>query len=524
MRFVNVALVAFASLGQGARCTSAGGAPVVQTSSGKIKGHAAPNVSGVWEFLGIRYAQPPVGELRFAAPESLENSSKTSVDASSWPMDKDCPANLAPPSTFPNFTGNGAHIVSIFTGHTGNPQSEDCLALNIWTKSCSSSTKKPVLIFLHGGRFAIPGPHNPFYQGQYLAGAEDLVIVTINYRLGIFGFPGGPGLTQNVGLLDQRAAVEWVKSNIAGFGGDTSRIILWGQSAGAASVDYYSYAYKSDPIIAGLISDSGTALSFNPNTPAYSLSSFYNVSGTLGCGGPNDDPATVVACVRQQTFSAILAAVLKAPPLPSPVLAQPVFHPTVDNVTVFSDYSALSAAHAYAKIPYLLGNNANEDGTYRVNAFAAGVSLTDAQWAAFDRAAFTCPTMAEANSRSAAKVPVWRWFYNGVWPNLNIFNNSGTYHGSDLTLVFGTTLNLTGQADTAAEATVGKYFMNAFAAFAKNPTSGLTSFGWPVYNPKTASLNEIALADSTTPKFVKSSTVDSQCPAVNNPTPGMGAF
>ena len=80
-----------------------------------------------------------------------------------------------------------------------------------------------------------------------------------SYRLNIFGFPGSPNATQNLGLLDQRLAVEWVRDNIAGFGGDPTRITLFGQSAGGASVDYYSYAWTSDPIVAGFIPESGTA-------------------------------------------------------------------------------------------------------------------------------------------------------------------------------------------------------------------------------------------------------------------------
>lgn len=295
--------------------------------------------------------------------------------------------------------------------------------------------------------------------------------------------------------------------------------------------------------MAGLISNSGTALSFNPNTFQYSTSSFYNLSGTLGCGGASADPATVVACVREKNSSAVLAASLKPPPLPSKTgIFQPVFQPTVDNVTVFGDYQALSDAHAYAKIPYLLGNNKNEDGTYRVNAYIANVSLTDAQWAAFDRAAFTCATRNEANSRAAAGVPVWRWFYNGVWDNLNLYPNAGTYHGSELSLIFGTTLNLTGQADSPAEAKIGQDFMKVWAAFASNPTSGLTKIGWKIYSPNgrrgpihltlcrkltlksAATLATLPSSSSDSPTLVNPNTVDSQCPAKNDPSPAMGAF
>ena len=149
-------------------------------------------------------------------------------------------------------------------------------------------TKKPVFAFFHGGRFTIPGPHSPFYNGQYLADNEDVVVVTINYRLGIFGFSGAPGIEQNAGLRDQRSAIEWLRDNVAGFGGDPSRIIIFGQSAGGASVDYWAYSYEKEPVVAGIISHSGTALSFIPNTPEYSRSIYNNVTSTLGCNNTTD--------------------------------------------------------------------------------------------------------------------------------------------------------------------------------------------------------------------------------------------
>ncbi|KAG9684842.1 cholinesterase, partial [Aureobasidium melanogenum] len=229
-----------------------GSSAPVNTTSGLIIGHASRNRSQVSEYLGIPYAQPPLGELRFAAPQQY--SSDDIFNASSF--SPDCPANLPPPSTYPGLTASGQRIYLNFADQVGNPQSEDCLTLNIWTKATTHKSPKAVLLWIHGGRFTLPGTHSLFYQGQYLADQEDVIVVTINQRVNIFGYPGAPGETQNLGLLDHRMAVEWVRDNIAGFGGDPHRITLFGQSAGGAATDFYAYAWKEDPIVAGLVSHS----------------------------------------------------------------------------------------------------------------------------------------------------------------------------------------------------------------------------------------------------------------------------
>ncbi|KAL9036167.1 MAG: hypothetical protein Q9180_004452 [Flavoplaca navasiana] len=262
------------------------------TTSGLIIGHQARNRSDVTEFLGIKYAEAAVGELRFAAPKRYIALPGVIYNASEW----------------------------------------------------------------------IPGPNSPFYNGQYLSDTEDVVVVTPNYRLGVLGFSGAPGIQQTVALLDHRSVVEWVRHNIAGFGGDPLRIVIFGQSAGGSAVDYYSFAWKEDPIVAGLISHSGTSLSFNPNTVEYAQRIWYNVSQTIGCGGSNVDTAAVLSCVRAANVTTVLAAAAKVPALPSIALAQASFHPTIDNVTVFGNYEELSASGGFAKVPYLIGNTDFEAG------------------------------------------------------------------------------------------------------------------------------------------------------------------
>ncbi|KAI1854333.1 hypothetical protein JX265_012502 [Neoarthrinium moseri] len=539
------AAIAVTSLLTGTLATCAT-SPSINTTSGLIIGHSAANRSEVTEFLGIRYAKAPVGDLRFAPPERYLAPEGTVYEASNWAPD--CLSNKPPVSSFPNFSEpSGLHVWKNFAAQNGNPSSEDCLMLNIWTKSPTTSANKPVLIWFHGGReypsifirtsltvvgFTIPGPHSPFYNGQYLSAAEDVVVVTPNYRLGIFGFSGAPGLPQNAALRDHRSVVEWTRDNIAGFGGDPSRITIFGQSAGGASVDYYSFAWKDEPIVAGLISHSGTSLSFNPNSQEYAQRIFFNVSQAVGCGGPDDDSDTVVNCVRQANSSAILAAAAKVPALPTIALAQATFHPTVDDELVFGNYQTLAENGSFSETPYLLGNADFEAGWYKLSAWAARVNLTEPQWDLYNQRAFTCPTGSSAQYRVARGVPTWRYRYHGDWDNLRLYNStaglgargSGAYHGSDVEMVFGTGQDVSGVPNSADEDAVSVYMMGAWAAFARDPVQGLAEYGWPSYETSRETLVELALENNLQPVFVDPQVYDAACPIVNDPSPGQGAF
>ncbi|KAK1149584.1 hypothetical protein N8T08_005133 [Aspergillus melleus] len=491
---------------QGAAVQSVGAR--VSTSSGLIEGHAAPGEPSVSEYLGIPYAQAPTNDLRFAPPVAYE--SDTSLQAKAY---------------------------------LGTSQSEDCLYLNVWTQP-KTSTPKPVLVFIHGGRFAVGGANSPFYDGQHLAANEDVVVVTFklvkfptpmplrdvpsngySYRLNIFGFSGAPGLTQNVALLDQRMAVEWVYENIAAFGGDPEHITIFGQSAGGASVDYYSYIWTEKPLVSGLISHSGTALSLKPNTAEESASYFYHVSKTLDCGDSSADVEEVVKCLRQQSYGDILKAVAKVPAASSPALPQPVFHPTVDNVTVFGDYAERSAAGKFAKLPYLVNNNDNEAGYYRVNAFAASLALTDEDWDQFNLAAFTCPSDQAAKDRAANGVPVWHSRYFGDWDNMRLYPTSGAYHGVDLPMVFGNSADISAASASKVEQEFSEYMASAWVAFARDPQKGLTKFGWPQYDAKKNTLIGLAHKNSVKAELLNLSDFQEGCAALDgDTTPGKGAF
>ena len=302
--------------------------------------------------------------------------------------------------------------------------------------------------------------------------------------MNIFGFPGLPGMPQNLGLLDQRLAIEWVRDNIAAFGGDPTRITIFGQSAGGASVDYYSYAWVSDPIVEGFIPESGTATSFNQPLSTNNTVAWYNTTEKLSCGGPSAGIAATVACMRTKTFEDILAASVPPPGLAS---VTGLFPPTIDDTVVFSDYPTRALAGNFIKKPYLAGNNDYEAGLFKIIAAASGTFLPNIDWAIFNLADFTCPAANAAAFRVFHGVSTWRYRYFANFPNLRLTStpDSGAYHGAEIATVWATAEDASGLADTVPEAAISSYLQSAWAAFAKAPSTALSAppYSWPKYNP-----------------------------------------
>ncbi|KAL0939828.1 carboxylesterase [Colletotrichum truncatum] len=483
----------------------------VNTTNGAITGHAASNSSSVIEYLGIPYAKPPVGNLRFAAPERF--SGDAPFEASSFGFD--CPLTPSRRVDYPDMTPQAQQIIGYFASAAGTPQSEDCLTLNIWSKPSrkSHSAQKPVIVFFYGGRFAIGNTHSPFYNGKYFAEAQDVVVVTVNYRLNIFGFPGAPGEPQNLGLRDQRAAVEWVRDNIAGFGGDPGKITIAGQSSGGVAVDYWTYAYTEDPIVNGLIAPSGNAFSFPLNSPEVPERNWNTVVAAVNCTSAED----AMVCMRGKSWEDIKAAAAAVRPTSSSSVlrAIPPFYPVVDNEIVFSDYVALTKAGKFSKLPALFGNNDNEDGYYRIPAYGNGVVPTPEQVSSFLLESFTCPNSYQGAARLAQGVPVWVYRYLGDWDNTRLFPTSGAYHGVDLHMIFGASGDVSGIPPSETQRQLTRLMQSAWAAFANDPENGLSEvLGWPKFDLNGESLIVLGKGNDPEPQFVKPALYDAPCSTV----------
>ena len=223
-----------------------------QTVNGVVEGNIEP--SGIRSFKGIPYAQPPVGELRFREPQPVHNWEGVRQTKAFGPR-----AMQLPIYSDMQFRSNGV--------------SEDCLYLNVWTPAktagghLASDEHLPVLVYFYGGGFIAGDGSEYRYDGESLA-RRGIVTVTVNYRLGIFGFLAHPDLTKesahhssgNYALLDQHAALVWVQQNIAAFGGDPARVTIGGESAGSFSVSAQVASPLNKGLLAGAIGESGSLL------------------------------------------------------------------------------------------------------------------------------------------------------------------------------------------------------------------------------------------------------------------------
>ncbi|MFL0252507.1 carboxylesterase/lipase family protein [Clostridium neuense] len=300
---------------------------IVNTLYGEVKGERIDGIS-IWK--GIPYAAPPVGSLRFCPPNP----------PSSWDGIRDA-SKFGKSAMQPE--------KSTLIGDKSGTISEDCLYLNIWSPNADDKLR-PVMVWIHGGGFIAGSGYDGIYDGTSFAKEGNVVIVTLNYRLGAFGFlylkeiAGEKYSTSgNCGLLDQIAALKWVKENIKAFGGDPNKITIFGESAGAASIGNLLAMPAAKGLFNQAIIESTTKLAINSATASKATNKLINLLG-----------------IEKNEFEKLIA--LPADKLVKASLTFPMatFRPVIDNVSIPEDPEDLLRKGAAKNIPIICGSNKDE--------------------------------------------------------------------------------------------------------------------------------------------------------------------
>lgn len=389
---------------------------------------------GVSAFLGVPYAAPPVGPNRWRAPQPAARWTgvrQAKAFSANCMQDDGSTARNMPPWT-PEYMIQG-------------PVSEDCLYLNVWTPARSASAKLPVLVWIHGGAFRSGGGDVPVYEGRNLA-SRGIIVVSINYRLGIYGFLAHPLLTAeagtsgNYGLRDQVAALAWVKRNIRAFGGDPSRVTVAGQSAGAASVHDLILSPLAKGLFVRAIAQSGSGMGFP--MPARAAA---EATGTRIARAAKAETLEAMRALTPQQF---LQAERQGGPASSPI---------ADGVVLPADPSASSA---YNDTPILTGLVADEGSAFGMRARSADAFRNDIlrRYGSFAErflAAYPAEDAVQSSSalgrdravasmllwarerRKTTRYPIYAYLFSHVEPGPDSAK-FGAFHSSEIPYVFGT--------------------------------------------------------------------------------------
>lgn len=351
---------------------AAGDPAVVETVTGRVRGEVA---AGHREFSGIPYAAPPTGPLRFRPP----------APAQKWPDVRDAthpgPRCIQNPSADLEF---------------GRQTDEDCLMLNVWTPPVSAEPK-PVMVWIHGGAFV--NGSGSVYNGSWLASRGDIVVVTVNYRLGTLGFLAHPALgpagdVGNYGLADQQAALRWVRDNISRFGGDPAKVTVAGESAGGMSVcDHLVAPGSSDLFRAAVVMSAPCQV--QADLPTAERASVAYAAGA-GCA----DPVTAADCLRG---------------LPVDELREPVWYtgigedrltgPVTGTQTLPVDPVRTIAEGRALEVPVLIGTTRDEFTLFVALQYLRGVRYPDTEYPALLRDTFGADAAAVAARYPLADYP-----------------------------------------------------------------------------------------------------------------------
>ncbi|CAH1788502.1 unnamed protein product, partial [Owenia fusiformis] len=302
--------------------------PVVRiTDTASVRGiisYVPDNPRPAYNFLGIPYAAPPIGDNRFRVTQPFQM----------WTGERDATEY-----------GSSCPQLNSFD------YDEDCLFLNIWTPTLDPTANKAVMLYIHGGSMR---SGSGMRNGTGFAVLQDVIKVAINYRLGVLGFwtTGDAQAPGNYGFLDQQFAIQWVRQHIAAFGGDPNRITIYGASAGGVSVSAQVLSPMNAGLVTRAISQSGVAIAANRVNP-YFIETPKSDLIALSVGCVDTDPGLVVACMRLLDMETILRH--EAGVWPEPVI----------DGTFMPDYPInLYNQGRFNKIPYILGFNRDEGWTF----------------------------------------------------------------------------------------------------------------------------------------------------------------
>ncbi|MBN2026561.1 MAG: carboxylesterase family protein [Actinobacteria bacterium] len=481
---------------------------VPQLDSGPISGNLD---DGVWTYLGIPYAEPPVGELRWKEPQPVTAWEDVLECDDFGPA---CPQNAWP---YPVLSG----IMDV--GAT----SEDCLYLNVWTPAESPEEGLPVMVWIHGGGFTTGAGNIPIYNGRNLA-EQGVVVVNFNYRLGPFGFLALPELSQespngvsgNYGMLDQIAALEWVRDNINVFGGDPDNVTIFGESAGGASVCYLMASPLAEGLFERAIVESGGFMDFgmpsgdDGGTLEDAEMTGRQIARDLGANDADD----VLAAMREVTPEALLEAASEQ----TNVLGMMNMGPVVDGWFLTDAPSAVFAAGEQQDVPLLIGTNANEGAYFAPDMTQQQYELlfdyvygeyADQVYALFpaDTPEQVKPAFSElltamgfaAGSKFAAATtadigaPVYLYKFTKVSSDPGL-EPLGAFHGLEITYVFGNFDQVQQVTPTAEDIALSEAMMaywTNFAATGDPNGQGLPE--WPAFTIDTDLYQELGVNVST---------------------------
>uniref|UniRef100_A0A3B3UY59 Carboxylic ester hydrolase n=2 Tax=Poecilia latipinna TaxID=48699 RepID=A0A3B3UY59_9TELE len=523
--------------------------PIVYTKYGRVRGRVMKVLDGyIRVFLGIPYARPPVGSYRFMPPTPMPK----------WEHVKD--AGALPNScyqihdtTFPGFEG-----AEMWNPNT--PVSEDCLYLNVWGPDYKTPTPRPedrvpVLVWIYGGAFVSGTSTLNVYQGHFLCKSQNVVVVSMNYRLGPLGFlaiNGNQHIRGNQGLLDQRLALKWVVDNIAAFGGDPKKITIFGESAGAASVGFHLVSPGSQGLFQRAVMQSGA-----PNA-AWAIATkneIYErgIKLALLIGCPVNNPHRMEYCL-QDAYVGEIVRLQYEKLVPLSLLPYP-FVPHIDGDVIPSDIETLLNLTSLPTKELFIGLNKDE-GTFFLfysmpgftlkgeslinrNIFMDGLPLVVNSSKIVTEAAildytdwrdefntksnrdelakmagdslFDCPVLNFATRYAERGGKTFFYFFDHVssknpWPKW-----AGAMHGYEIEFVFGMPLNpvLKYQQD---EITLANKTMQHYGDFARTGNPKFKGGDWPLFKANTQEY--LSLNDDST--GVKKMLKANECHLWNN--------